>query len=279
MSNVIEKIFFDSKYLNRYVQILIRFPKNYENIKETCHALYIHDGQNAFFKEEGGIGEVWGFNETLNEIEEEGHKPTVAIGFYCAMDNEGIERYREYSYFDNNNLIEKSKRNEDRNFVNTKDKTIRAKGDLHIKFLVEELMPYVEDRYNIGKSADNRSVIGSSMGGLSSTVIGLLHQDKFGYAYCVSNAYWYNEFELIKLIENTNKTHNIKFYLDIGDKEVSSGFPDEEIIKAYLATNINVNEALSKKGYETVFNIVKGGEHNELSWNKRLKEILLMKKI
>ncbi len=274
MSNDIKKMIFDSIYLNRFVQLAIRFPKNYENLKEPCDVIYAHDGQNAFFDEDAAYGVSWGFNEVLNELESEGYPPTIVVGFYCNNENFGLERYREYSYFDNCSLLKNSSYYKNINIITYKDKTLTKKGNLHIDFLIKELIPFIEKTYKV---SDNRAIIGSSMGGLSSTVIGLLHQDKFNTAYCVSNAYWYDEEQLIDLINNTKKISNIKFYIDVGDKEISSGLPDLEMNLAYVSSNTNVNNCLKNNGYDTFFKIIKDGEHNEKSWASRLKDILLIK--
>ncbi len=269
--NKIEKILFDSKSLNRYVQLAIRFPENYENLSEPCNVLYAHDGQNLFFDDDASFGVSWGFNETLIELEKEGYPPTIVVGFYCNGENFGIERYREYSYFNNDNLLINSSFFAGLNIVNYENNTLTGKGALHLSFLVDELIPFIEKKYRVNR---NRSIIGSSMGGLSSTVIGLLHQDKFKNAYCISNAYWYNEKELIRLINSTKKTHEINFYLDVGDNELSSNFPDDEIRSLYISCNTNVNDCLKKNGYNTDFKIIKDGVHNEASWKNRLKDIL-----
>ncbi len=272
MDNKIEKILFESESLNRYVILEIRFPKNYMNLNKPCDVIYAHDGQNLFNDKDAYFGVSWGFNETLNTLEDEGYNPTIVVGFYCNGENYGIERYREYSYFDCDDLLLESSFYNKQNIVNVKKNVLRAKGDLHINFLINELIPYIEKCYNV---SENRSIIGSSMGGISSTVIGLLHQDKFKNAYCMSNAYWYSEKPLIDLINNTKKEHDINFYLDVGDNELSSNLPDDEIKKAYVTSNTNVNNCLKENGYNTIFKIIKNGEHNELSWKNRLRSILL----
>ncbi len=271
MDNKIETFFFDSKSLNRYVQLSIRLPKDYNNLTTPCNVMYAHDGQNLFFDEKSAFGVSWGLNETLNKLEKNKYAPTIVVGFHCNNENFGIERYREYSYFDNGKWLQNSTISTDINFVTNGKNTLSAKGNLHVSFLINELIPFIEKKYNVNET---RSIIGSSMGGLSSTVIGLLHQDMFNNAYCISNAYWYNEEELISLINKTKKTHNINFYLDVGDNETSSNLPESEIKKLYITSNTNVNECLKKNGYNTTFKIIKGGVHNEASWKSRIEDIL-----
>ncbi len=270
--NNIKKILFESNYLNRYVQLAIRLPENYKSLKEPCNIIYAHDGQNLFYDNEASFGCSWKFNDVLNELEKENYPPTIVVGFYCNNENHGIERYREYSYFDNNDLLTKSSFYNKTTTISIQSNTLRQKGSLHIDFLIKELIPYIENNYNVKEKA---SILGSSMGGLSSTVIGLLNQDKFSHAYCISNAYWYAEKALTNLINSTSKKSDIKFYLDVGDNELSSYLPDDEIKKSYITSNTNINNVLQSNGYNTNFKIIKNGEHNEKSWNSRLRDILL----
>lgn len=49
------------------------------------------------------------------------------------------------------------------------------------KDIVEDLLPFIEKRYQCGASAEKRAIVGLSMGGGQSLGIGLRHSDLFGY--------------------------------------------------------------------------------------------------
>lgn len=54
--------------------------------------------------------------------------------------------------------------------------------------LVEEVMPYVEANYRVKSGAENRAIVGLSMGGGHSLTIGLHHTDLFAYVGAFSAA-------------------------------------------------------------------------------------------
>ena len=53
--------------------------------------------------------------------------------------------------------------------------------DLAEKEIVDNLMPYIEDHFNVLTGRENTAIAGNSMGGRNSLAIGFRHQDKFGY--------------------------------------------------------------------------------------------------
>lgn len=49
------------------------------------------------------------------------------------------------------------------------------------KALLTEVMPQVESMYNVRKDSDGTGILGASMGGLESVIVGLNHRDRFGW--------------------------------------------------------------------------------------------------
>jgi enterochelin esterase family protein len=56
------------------------------------------------------------------------------------------------------------------------------------KALLTEVMPQVQSGYNVRKDADGTAILGASMGGLESLMIGLGHPDRFGWVGGESSA-------------------------------------------------------------------------------------------
>jgi len=56
------------------------------------------------------------------------------------------------------------------------------------KALLTEVMPQVESAYHVRKDADGTAILGASMGGLESMIIGLSHRDRFGWVGGESSA-------------------------------------------------------------------------------------------
>jgi enterochelin esterase family protein len=63
------------------------------------------------------------------------------------------------------------------------------------KALLTEVMPQVESMYNVRKDSDGTGILGASMGGLESLIVGLNHRDRFGWVGGESSALKNLDFE------------------------------------------------------------------------------------
>jgi enterochelin esterase family protein len=67
--------------------------------------------------------------------------------------------------------------------------------DLFSKALLTEVMPQVEQMYNVRRDAAGRAVLGASMGGLESLAVGLRHPELFAWVGGESSALQHQDFE------------------------------------------------------------------------------------
>lgn len=75
------------------------------------------------------------------------------------------------------------------------DKAAVARNvDLFSKALLTEVMPQVEQRYNVRRDAAGRAILGASMGGLESLVLGLRHPELFAWVGGESSALQHQNF-------------------------------------------------------------------------------------
>ena len=68
------------------------------------------------------------------------------------------------------------------------------------RFFVEELVPYIDEKYKTSRKGDDRATIGASFGGLISVVLSFTYPEVFGNCGAHSCAYWPNKragYELI----------------------------------------------------------------------------------
>jgi len=217
----------------------------------------MHDGNNAFEDELASFGTGWKMAEVLQG--DENLNDYIVVGFGC---NEDTKRYSEYCIFDN-----------DPNYF---DGNIKTNGEAHVEFVTKELYNFIKQEYNLKLEFDKCHIMGSSMGGLSSLVIGLKNPTLFKYVHCVSNAFFYNLPELEKFIDELKVTNKEQcFYLDTGTEECSSG---KDFRLDYINSNKLISKKLNELGLDVTLKIIEGAEHNERFWNKRLKDILLFKK-
>lgn len=75
-----------------------------------------------------------------------------------------------------------------------------SKRNQYRLFFVNELVPYIDNRYKTIVSADNRLVLGDSFGGNISALISYNHPEVFGLCGLHSAAFWPNNYETLSLI-------------------------------------------------------------------------------
>lgn len=130
----------------------------------------------------------------------------------------------------------------------------------YLKFLTDELVPFVEKNYSVSTEASERLIMGASMGGLISTYVSYARPDVFKNSAAQSPAYAQANYKVIEMVaEGGYKDINV--YIDTGilnDTKIVS-----RIVKALLnESKIKLNYAEYPEG------------HNWTNWQARLDDIL-----
>ena len=146
-------------------------------------------------------------------------------------------------------------------------------SDNYLKFIIQELKPFVDSHYAVFTNRENTFVMGSSMGGLISMYAICEYPKVFGGAACLST-HWPggnpNDSDLLAnaffdyMKKNVPSPKNHKFYFDYGTKTLDKFYPKYAPI---------INEIFKDKGYNASnFENLKfeGADHSEISWQKRL---------
>lgn len=136
-----------------------------------------------------------------------------------------------------------------------------------INSIVQELIPWLHQNYNITYEPSQTTIAGSSYGGLASAYAAMLHPQIFGNVLSQSGAYWwqpsgYSGPWLVKQYQD-QPSLPIRFYLDAGHLEIESWGGKMSI----LEVNHLFHKLLTNKGYETVFYEFQGG-HEYDCWKK-----------
>lgn len=230
---------FSSNLLNNKRDIIIWLPPGYESArKKDKHypVLYMHDGQNIMDPKTAYVGKDWRVDETVSRlIRQKKIKELIVVGIYNTSD-----RLDEYSWSE--------------------------KGQDYLRFLIEELKPFVDQNYRTLKKANSTVILGSSMGGLISFYAAWHYPEVFGMAGCMSSSFYYNNDKSIKQVQDyTGSKKHIKFYIDHGEDGAVRGQ--------------RMFVELSKKGYvigqDIDYFYAPGAEHNEKEWAARLERPLL----
>ncbi len=146
-------------------------------------------------------------------------------------------------------------------------------NDTFESILIEELIPWVRDNYNISEKAEDAVIGGLSLGGLTAGYIGLKHSEVFGNVLSESGSFWYKPesyegYEPDCWISTEFKKVDklpLKFYLNVGVLEHPQGM---------IGTNIILRDVLREKGYTVDFEYFNSG-HDYLSWGETLAHGLI----
>jgi enterochelin esterase-like enzyme len=248
-------------------------PDNYTASKKYA-VLYMHDGQMLFDSSITWNKQEWGVDETLNQlIQQNKIRDCIVVGIW----NGGKSRHPEY--FPQKPFEALSK--EEQQLVYSAYRSggqsifsgLPISSDNYLKFLVEELKPFIDKNYSTKTDASNTFVAGSSMGGLISLYALCEYPTIFGGAACLST-HWPGLlsmennpvpavfFSYLKNHLPSAKQHRI--YFDHGTETLDS---------MYASLQLQVDAIMKQKKYRPSNWISRswpGQDHSEKSWRSRL---------
>lgn len=223
---------FPSKFIKpRNVDVWL--PDNYTENKKYA-VLYMHDGQMLFDAAKTWNKQEWRVDEIASTLLEEGKIKDVII---VAIWN--ISGMRHSDYFPQKPFESLTKKQQDSIYSNSEmyeEKVFfnKVHSDNYLKFIVEELKPFIDKNYPTYTNQENTFVGGSSMGGLISMYAVCEYPEVFGGAACIST-HWPGTFSyknnpipatFFKYMEAnlpSPKTH--KFYFDYGTETLDQYYP------------------------------------------------------
>jgi enterochelin esterase-like enzyme len=248
-------------------------PDNYTASKKYA-VLYMHDGQMLFDSSITWNKQEWGVDETLNQLMQQNKiRDCIVVGIW----NGGKSRHPEY--FPQKPFEALSK--EEQQLVYSAYRSggqsifsgLPISSDNYLKFLVEELKPFIDKNYSTKTDASNTFVAGSSMGGLISLYALCEYPTIFGGAACLST-HWPGLlsiennpvpavfFSYLKNHLPSAKQHRI--YFDHGTETLDS---------MYASLQLQVDAIMKQKKYKPSNWISRswpGQDHSEKSWRSRL---------
>ncbi len=258
----LEIVPFESKIFHNTRMLRVLLPANYfspHNAHRTYPVLYMQDGQNLFDEKTSHSGE-WHLDETVEHLVGGFKIPPM---FVVGIDNAGEQRSAEYlPYPDPHN----SKDNV------AEQKNVRGKE--YAKFLITEVMPFIEKHYRVARGAMNTGLGGSSYGGDIALYTVLEHPGLFGHLLVESPPLWIGDRQMLKDAEQA-KLLPQKIYLGVGTNEAPY---DDPTRSAEAVKDVQQLESiLRKKGIgPTRLKVVveEGGQHNEAAWSRRLPDAM-----
>ena len=236
---------FEIPQLKTTRRIWIYLPKDYETSHKKYEVMYLQDAQNLFDDATSYAGE-WQVDETLNKIFEKTGKSLIVVG----IDNGGEKRIEELSPYKN-------------------AKYGGGNGDNYVKFIVENLKPYIDKNYRTKPQRKYTTIGGSSLGSLISIYASVKYPETFGKVLAFSSAFWFNAKELNEfIIKSKVNLKQQKYYFIQGKHE------DEDMEEQ---TKRVIENLKSKNGKpKNIFlKIDEDGKHNEMYWRREFEGAVL----
>lgn len=261
---------FQSEYVNpRNIDVWL--PGGY-NTGNKYAVVYMHDGQMLFDSTTTWNKQEWHVDEVITKMNSEGRiKDCIVVGIYNNDEFRNTELFPSVAL---DGLIEPTRSSIIKTLLKNK-----PLSDNYLKFIVEDLKPFIDSAFSTLSDPSNTIILGSDMGGLISAYAFCKYPEVFGGAGCLSTHWPMISTRLLldwKITDNTSRAFREylstrlprppqgKIYFDYGSVKLDS------LYKPYQQL---VDTIMKKAGYTSANWITRelaDGDHSEKSWSKRL---------
>jgi predicted alpha/beta superfamily hydrolase len=241
-------------------------PEGYaESEGKAFPVIYMNDGQNLFDPTNSYGGQEWGIDEAISKLSKAKKIPeAIVVGIWNTP-----KRYQEY-------MPQKPFYELDRAIGADLLKVYGGVpvSDNYLKFIVEELKPFIDSAYRTKAGRHETFIMGSSMGGLISMYAVCEYPQVFRGAGCLST-HWIGDKDAEQhavsdafvsyLFESLPDAGGHLFYFDYGTEGLDA---------YYEAHQEKIDQVMRAKGYKQgkdwVTQKYDGHDHNEKYWRKRI---------
>lgn len=238
--------------------IVVWLPPGYEReATQRYSVIYAHDGQNLFDPRTSFAGVDWGLDEALNRLLTSGEiRKTLVVGIWNTP-----KRYWEY---DPQKVFER--------YLTPLEQAAylqefgRPISDRYLKFLVEELKPFIDRKYRTRPDRADTLLLGSSMGGLISLYALCEYPELFGGAGCLSTHWPAAGGKMAEyLATHLPSPASHRLYFDFGTETIDA---------QYEPYQQQVDLLLQNRGYQPDVDWMTrkfcGDDHSEMAWRRRV---------
>lgn len=242
---------FASEHLGNRRPIYVFLPPGYEtDTGRHYKVLYVNDGQEM---------EALGMRETLARLAAARQMEPIIV--VAIPTNE--ERLQEYG-----------------TAITANAQSLGTRAQAYARFVVEELMPFINRQFRTLTGAPNTAILGASLGGLSAFDIAWNYPDLFGTVGIFSGSFWWRAGEedeavtpnaLIahEMVRTGGYRSGFRAWFQAGTLDEAADRDQNGVIDAIQDTLELVDE-LQQLGYargqDIVHVEVRGGRHNYRTW-------------
>ncbi len=223
-----------------------------DNSARQYPVLYLNDGQNLFDRATAFGGVEWQVDETADRlIRQEAIAPLIIVG----IDNAQSDRIREYLPY-----------------RSLHPPILRPHGKRYPGFLVNEVMPFLHERYRIASGPQNTALGGSSLGALISLYTVMERPGVFGGMLLESPSLFISHRRILKYSRFVREWP-AKIFLAIGTREAGREDKDRQVVEDVRELERNLRRAGLDDNRLRV-KVDEGATHSEGEWAKRFPEAL-----
>lgn len=231
---------FYSSVLGEARPVVVYTPSNYaRDTRRRYPLLLLHDGQNVFSGETSFVpGEYWRVRESADDLlRRRAIEPLVIAAVYHG----GTHRKAEY--------------------------TPPGVARQHGRMVVEDLLPFLRERYRLLPHARHTGLGGSSLGGLATLYLACDYPDVFGKLAVMSPSVWWSHRAVLRRLQAMDTPRRPRVWLDIGGEE-GSAVRDARLLKATLVSKG------WREGRSLHYEEAPGAGHCEAAWAARVPSML-----
>lgn len=247
-------------------------PGNYSD-KKKYNVLYMHDGQMLFDSNSTWNHQAWEVDDVITKLHKEGKiQDLIVVGVW----NGGNTRHTDYfpqRPYENLSPAEKDTVTAQLQRAGRTNEIFKPVSDNYLKFLVQELKPFIDSTYSTLTKKENTFIMGSSMGGLISMYAICEYPGVFGGAACLST-HWPGTF----ILDNNPMPKAFITYLQThlpqpGGNTIYFDCGNQTLDALYPGIQKQVDAMMKAKGFTARNWMTKyfpGEDHSEKAWRKRL---------
>ena len=235
-------------------------PPGYEkDPSRRFPVLYMHDGQNLFDPALSYIGVDWGMDEAMTRLAAEGTvREAIIVGVWNTP-----KRFEEYMPA---KAVSESQLPDDWPGLTWMRKSSIA-SDAYLRFLVEELKPFIDTSYRTRAGRDDTFIMGSSMGAFISLYALTEYPDVFGGASCVSIHWPLGDGIVIDyLARHLPERGRNRIYFDFGTATLDASYESYQ-----RRADALLRAAGWREGVDFLTRKYAGAEHSERAWRARVE--------
>lgn len=233
---------FDIPQLIKTRRIAALLPFNYNETDKRYPVIYLQDGQNLF--DDYAPYGTWGLDKRLAFMQEQGMGDVIII----AIDHAREERAKEFTPSERTRLGV-------------------GVGKEYVRFLSENLKPYIDANFRTLPERENTGIGGSSLGGLISLYAAMKHPEIYSRLMIFSPSFWVVP-NLPEQFLRKNIDFNGKIYLYGGAREGSNMVEHITRFNHLIKQNRNPNQL------DVYLSVNPEGEHREPEWGAEFPKSL-----